>query len=97
MIHIGYTRDTANPEKNYNGSGGCIASPSFPRLRRRIAEAYLANTQSPKDIRFFVNATHKMCVVRWFAAKIGLFDNALWNHTVTGDLWIVHPDEATTK
>lgn len=97
MVHIGYTRDTLNPDKNYNGSGGCIASPSLPRMRRRMAEIYLANTQAPKDIRVFVNATHRQCVLLWTSALFKLFDNDLWNHTIEGDFWIVHPDEPTTK
>ncbi|HEV7669994.1 MAG TPA: hypothetical protein VGS22_15845 [Thermoanaerobaculia bacterium] len=111
MVHIGYSVDVENPKNSYNGSGGCIVSPSFPRLRRLVAELYLADPAAPKMLRPFLKSTHASCKAMWarsvdeptlgnYIASVydpKVYDSNEWEGTITGGCWIVRPDEPTTR
>jgi hypothetical protein len=102
MVHVGYTKTAAHTQ-GYNGSSGCIVSPSFMRLREQMLglSAAAVPLRDPLDVLRGVTLTQAMQI---FKDDLKVFNEnpsgtliELWNRKFTGQLWIVRPDESTHK
>jgi hypothetical protein len=116
IFHFGLTKhDQASPtaEKThhqYNGSGGCIASPSYYPFRWDLSHWYFQQnpTLDPDKKRLL----QKIQNIKFHAEAERLYESlekqALSNawgsdvtkangYTIHGTFWLIHPDEPTQK
>lgn len=103
MIHHG---QASNKDKavDYNASGGCLVSPGFPSFRSLLINLYLddlaRNGQSDSEVSKLKNKGHDACKRIWSGEtkfKGVKFSASGWNDKISGDCWVIRPDEATQK
>jgi hypothetical protein len=102
MVHVAYTNTETNPQ-DYNGSAGCLVSPSFMRLRDQMIGFRSPQPPLKDKIDALLGAS--------LAKSAEIFKNDLtvfasspadsiisaWNQAFEGKLWLIRPDESTPK
>lgn len=101
MIHIGESA-SKRTWSAYNGSGGCLVSPNFPRLRNTMIELFwqdeLKKPAASRDTRplFLRHLKHSQASAIHIDDKGRARDNN-WNNKIRGLCYVIRPDEPTQK
>jgi hypothetical protein len=102
MVHVAYTDTATNPQA-YNGSAGCLVSPSFMRLRDQMlgflstSPAWNTKLEPLRGASLGKSADIYAADLKVFASKPRDSIINVWNTAFQGKLWLVRPDESTKR
>lgn len=100
IIHRGQSANTSNQARSYNGSGGCVVSPSFSLLRSIMVELHWEDQlQKPagsrdQELLFLRNRTSAQSQSIFTDGK---YPASNWNEKLRGMCYVIRPDEPTQK
>jgi len=109
MIHLGETVaiDDTHSNTSYNGSGGCLVSPSFPKLRNKMIDLFWEDelNKLPADREtgplFLRNRTNSDCrKIRKGDIKMDdgtIYKMSNWDGKIEGRCYVIRPDEPRQK
>jgi len=81
-----------------SGSAGCLVSPSYPSMRRRIIELYqeeqrLLNGMEDNDVGNIALADTQDSSKQLYSSLNPSEARHAWNDKIEGTLWLIRPDE----
>lgn len=109
IIHLGETAasDSYHANTFYSGSGGCLVSPSFPKLRRTMIELFWEDElKKPPASRetgplFLRGRSNKACRTvitgETRTAQGTPYDANDWNDKIKGRCYVIRPDEPSQR
>lgn len=102
LLHFGFTLDDNNPDRDSTGSGGCMVSPFFYKMRTDV----LRLRGSDASLQLIEESTtHEESNALWNDRQTGpllgrrwtYLSGLAWNDVVKGKFWLIRPDEPTRK
>lgn len=109
-LHDTTTARALQTSHQYNGSGGCIVSPSYYQFRRQLIHWYFQeNISIDEDERRLLEKIqntniHSLSAQLFFSSEKqalsdawGSNDTKANGYTIAGTFWLIRPDEPTQK